>query len=100
MGEPFSFSMRTQAYELRLYVAGNSRRSREAIATMNALCEAFPAGRFVLEVLDLYEHPEMAKADSVLGAPTVVRVNPPPRQAFVGSVTDYRVVLLKLGIPV
>lgn len=76
------------AGHLRLYISGMTPRSSEAIATLGDLCEHRLAGRWALEIIDLYEHPELAAADGVRVAPTLVRTRPAPARRIIGDLTD------------
>lgn len=73
---------------LRLYISGMTPRSTEAIATLRALCDGRLRGRCELEIIDLYEHPELATEDGVRAAPAVVRKLPAPVRRIVGDLTD------------
>ena len=42
---------------LRLYVSGMTPRSRQAIDNIQKLCEEHLAGRFDLEIIDIYQQP-------------------------------------------
>ena len=48
-------------YVLRLYVTGLTPRSTQAIATIKAICEEHLAGRYDLEVIDIYQQPTLAQ---------------------------------------
>jgi signal transduction histidine kinase len=67
---------RTQEYVLRLYVAGPTPRSREAIRTVMSICEEHLAGRYELEVIDLYQQPALARGEQIVAAPTPVKKLP------------------------
>ena len=84
---------------LRLYVAGSNLKSTHAIQVVRKLCALFPNGRCKLEVIDVYQQPELARQDNVIGIPTLVKAAPPPRRAFVGMTKDLGRILHKLGIP-
>ena len=51
------------AFKLRLYVAGKSPKSIRAFANLTRLCDEHLAGRYRIEVIDLLEHPEMARGN-------------------------------------
>ena len=85
---------------LRLYVAGSNLKSTQAIQTVRKLCALFPSRRCNMEVIDLYQQPELARQDNVIGIPTLVKVSPPPRRAFVGMTEDIERILIKLGMPI
>src|SRR6185369_7564009 len=67
-----------ETWMLRLYIAGQTPKSTTALANLRKLCESQLAGRYEIEVVDLLEHPELAKADQVVAIPTLVRRLPPP----------------------
>lgn len=86
------------ALDLRLYVAGNTAASVHALAVITDLCERYAAGRFSLEVVDVFHHPDRARADQILAIPTLLRLAPPPLRRLVGDMRDEDVVLGALGI--
>ncbi len=48
-------------YELRLYVAGNNRKSQLAFENLKAICYKYLAGKCHIEVIDLTKNPGLAK---------------------------------------
>ena len=47
-------------------------RSAHALATIRAICEEHLGGRYELEVIDIYQRPDLATADQIVAAPTLV----------------------------
>src|SRR5512139_1577273 len=88
-----------ETFVLRLYVVGNSPRSRWAIRNVRKLCDEHLVGRFDLEVHDLNQEPWLARDAQIVAAPTLVRERPLPVQRIVGSLSDIERVLAGLGIP-
>jgi circadian clock protein KaiB len=84
-------------YALRLYVSGRASGVR-AERTLAALCEAHLAGRYVLEVIDVFEHPERAEEERIFATPTLVRASPPPVRRLVGDLSDREKVLAHLDL--
>jgi circadian clock protein KaiB len=82
---------------LRLYVAGMTARSANAIRSIKSICEENFPGRYALEVFDLYQSPAAAQAGNVIAAPTLVRVEPLPEVRLIGSLDDRARVLRSLG---
>ncbi|MGQ0632894.1 MAG: circadian clock KaiB family protein [Sporichthyaceae bacterium] len=72
--------------------------SIRAIANLRRICEAHLAGRHQIEVVDLTEHPEIAREQEIVALPTVVRRHPEPVRAIVGDLTDTARVLAGLGL--
>lgn len=97
---PFGIAPGVTAYWLRLYVAGSSLRSTQAIQMVKRVASMFPEGRCRFEVIDLYQEPGMARQDNIIAAPSLLKLEPPPRRAFIGISDDTNRVLHKLGIPV
>jgi circadian clock protein KaiB len=83
---------------LRLYVAGQSPRSLQAFANLKAMCDERLAGRYEIEVIDLLEHPALARSDDILALPTLVRRLPEPVRKVVGDLSDTERVLVDLRI--
>jgi circadian clock protein KaiB len=87
-----------QKYILRLYVAGMTPRSQEAIRTVTAICNTHLAGRYDLQVVDLYQQPVLAKGDQIIAAPTLIKKLPEPLRRIIGSMADKDKVLVGLDL--
>jgi circadian clock protein KaiB len=72
-------------FVLRLYVAGATPASTRAIANLRMLCEEKLKGRFDLEVIDIFQQPELAKGKEIIATPTLVKLLPLPLQRFIGD---------------
>ncbi len=83
---------------LRLYVAGQSTHSMRAFENLTQLCEAYLAGRYEIEIIDLVEHPDMAKSDDILAIPTLVRRLPEPLRKVIGDLSNIDRVLVGLRL--
>lgn len=75
-------------YVLRLYVAGATARSRQAILRARELCESELGGLYALEVVDIYQQPILARDGQILATPTLVREFPKPVLRFIGSLSN------------
>lgn len=75
-------------YILRLYVAGATERSRQAILCARQLCDAQPQGRIALEVIDVYQQPILARDGQIVATPTLVREFPRPLRRFIGNLSN------------
>lgn len=83
---------------LRLYVAGQTRRSLAAIANLRRIAEDHLAGRYTIEVIDLAREPHRASGDQILALPTLVRRVPAPLKRIIGDLSDTERVLVGLDI--
>lgn len=85
-------------YQFRLFVSGTTPRSLRAVSVVRGLCEEFLAGRYTLEITDVFDCPEAAKAEQVVAVPTLIMKAPVPRQIFVGDMSDTARLLAGLGL--
>jgi circadian clock protein KaiB len=74
-------------YVLRLFVAGATVRSRQAIMHVRTLCETSLKGRVKLEVIDIYQQPGLARKNQIIATPTLIIVLPLPVRRFIGNLT-------------
>ncbi len=85
-------------FVLTLYVAGMSPKSLRAIENARELCNTYLKGRCDLEVVDIYQQPELAQGSQVIAAPTLVKKLPPPLQKFIGDLSDPEPILVRLAL--
>ena len=78
----------TAKYVLRLYVAGATERSRQALLRVRKLCETELNGEYDLEVIDIYQQPILARDGQILATPTLVREFPPPVRRLIGNLSN------------
>lgn len=95
---PLDSSQDDRVYILRLYVAGQTRKSLTAFANLKKICEEHLKGRYKIEIIDLLEHPQLAKGDQILAIPTLVRQLPPPLKKIIGDLSDTEKVLVGLDL--
>jgi circadian clock protein KaiB len=88
----------SEPYQLRLYVTGTSLRSSQAIANIRSLCDEYLAGRYSLEVVDIYQQPMEAVDRQIIAAPTLVKELPMPLKRMVGDLSDRDKVLIGLNL--
>lgn len=87
-------------YVLRLYVAGTTARSALAIVNLKAICEEHLKGRYDLQVIDLYQQPELAKGEQIIAVPTLIKKLPPPIQKIIGDLSNSERILIGLDLKV
>jgi circadian clock protein KaiB len=85
-------------YALRLYITGQTPRSRQSVENLRALCNKYIPGQFDLEVVDIYQQPAMAAAGQIIAAPTLIKSMPLPLRRLVGDFSDQSRVILGLDI--
>lgn len=87
-----------ETWQLRLYVAGNTPKSMQALANLKRLCEEHLKGQYSIEVIDLLENPQLAAGDQILAIPTLVRKLPPPLRKIIGDLSNTERVLVGLDL--
>src|SRR5215212_363740 len=87
-----------EKFTLRLYVAGQTPKSIRAFANLKVLCEEHLKGRYRIEVIDLLEHPEMARGDQIVAIPTLVLKLPRAVQRIIGDLSNTDRVLVGLAL--
>ena len=87
-------------YILRLYIAGSSSRSRQAILRTRELCAGELKGRCNLEVIDIYQEPVRARDAQIIATPTLVKESPQPMRRLIGTLTKPRDLFVALGLDV
>lgn len=85
-------------YVLKLYVAGITPRSTAAIKSVTAICEEHLHGRYDLEVIDIYQHPTLAKGEQILAAPTLIKQLPLPLKKIIGDMANRDRLLVGLDL--
>jgi len=85
-------------FELKLYVAGQTPRSKAALENLKKICEEHLRGRYRLEVVDLARNPALARTDKILAIPTLVRSLPTPISRILGDLSDEEQVLMGLNV--
>jgi circadian clock protein KaiB len=85
-------------WELRLYVAGQTPRAATAFANLKKICEEHLAGLYHIEVIDLLQHPQLARGDQIVAVPTLVRKLPEPVRKIIGDLSNAQRVLVGLDL--
>jgi circadian clock protein KaiB len=81
-------------FVLRLYVAGQTPKSVDAITNIKRICEEYLKGRYDLEVIDLYQQPQLAQGEQIIAVPTLIKRLPPPLRRIIGDLSStYRVLV-------
>jgi circadian clock protein KaiB len=89
---------KSEMWDLRLYVAGQTPNSLKAFANLESICEQHLNGKYRIEIIDLLKHPKLAKGDQILAIPTLVRKLPPPLKKIIGDLSNKERVLVGLNI--
>jgi circadian clock protein KaiB len=85
-------------WQLRIYVAGETDKSRKAIENLRKVCEEHLQGRYEIEVIDLLKSPQLAAKDQIFAVPTIIRKLPEPLKKLIGDMSVSEKVLVGLDI--
>lgn len=85
-------------FVLRLYITGASPNSSRAISNIKEICEKHLKGRYLLEIIDVYQQGEMAKREQIIALPMLVRKEPLPERRLIGDLSETEKVMKALEI--
>ena len=86
-------------YILRLYITGSTPKSTRAVHNLMKMCQEHLAGLYELEVIDIYQQPELAQVEDIIAAPTLVKKRPLPVQKVLGDLSNTQRLVSGLGFP-
>jgi circadian clock protein KaiB len=92
-----SIDEKTNAWNLRLYVAGQTSKSIAAIANLKRICEQHMPS-YHIEVIDLMQKPQLARNDQIVAIPTLIRKVPEPMKRIIGDLSATDRVLIGLDL--
>jgi circadian clock protein KaiB len=98
VAEKKSNDMLQKEWELKIYVAGETDKSRAAIENLRKVCEQYLKERYHIEVIDLMKNPQLAAEEQIFAVPTVVRKLPEPLKKLIGDLSATEKVLVGLDI--
>jgi circadian clock protein KaiB len=87
-----------EVYVLQLFVTGATARSVNAIKRIKDVCENELHGRYTLQIIDIYQQPELLRDSQVVATPTLVKHLPSPVRRLIGDLADREKVLAGLEL--
>jgi circadian clock protein KaiB len=88
-----------EQYVLRLFVAGATDRSRQAVLRVSHLCEGELKGHCTMEVIDIYQQPGLARDNQIVATPTLIKELPLPVRRFIGNLLNIAALFTEPGTP-
>jgi circadian clock protein KaiB len=85
-------------YVLRLYVAGMTPHSAEAIRHVTDFCEKHLTEQYELEIVDIYQKPSLIKGEQIIAVPTLIKYLPDPLRRFIGDMHDEQKLLFGMDL--
>jgi len=87
-----------QKFTLRLFVAGATTRSHQAVLRVRELCAAELKDNCSLEVIDIYQQPKLARDNQIVATPTLIKEFPRPVRRFIGNLLNTAGLFADLGL--
>jgi len=87
-------------YKFRLYITGQTPRSIASVRNLRNICDTYLAGKVELEVIDVYQQPELAREAQIIAAPTLIKQLPLPPRRAVGDLSSEERVLEGLNLKI
>jgi circadian clock protein KaiB len=88
----------TDKFVLRLFVAGATARSRQAVLRVRQLCDGELKDNCTLTVIDIYQQPSLARANQIVATPTLIKEFPRPVRRFIGNLTNLTGLFVELDL--
>ena len=85
-------------YLLHLFITGATPNSTRAVRNIKSICEQYLKGRYELLIVDIYQQPELATREDLIGVLTLIKRRPGLVRRLVGDLSDRERVLKALGI--
>jgi circadian clock protein KaiB len=83
---------------LHLFVAGATARSRQAILRVREMCAGELKYQCLLEVIDIYQQPALARRNQIVATPTLIIEFPLPVRRFIGNLANITGLFVELGL--
>jgi circadian clock protein KaiB len=88
----------TDKFVLRLFVAGATARSRQAVLRVRQLCDGDLKDNCILKVIDIYQQPSLARANQIVATPTLIKEAPRPVRRFIGDLANITGLFVELDL--
>ncbi|MEO5995379.1 MAG: circadian clock KaiB family protein [Chitinophagaceae bacterium] len=84
-------------YIFRLFVSGLMPNSVQAIKNITAICEIHFKGNHELEIIDIYQQPDLAIAEQIIVLPVLIIMQPLPERRIFGDLSNRAIVMKVLN---
>ena len=86
-----------QVFVLHLYITGASPNSIRAVENVKKICEQYFRGKYELEIVDVYQQPQMAIKEQLVALPMLIKSFPLPVKKWIGDMCDENKLLAGLN---
>ena len=85
-------------FRLELYITGRTPRLEAQVSELREILDRITRGHYTLEVIDVFNNPELAHKNAILATPTLIKARPLPVRRVVGDLRNHERVLDALEI--
>ena len=85
-------------YILRLFVTGILPNSARAVINIKTICEKYLKGMYELEIIDIYQQPDLALTEDIIAIPLLIKKSPLPEVRLIGDLSNTATILKELHL--
>jgi circadian clock protein KaiB len=97
-GNKSAAAAETFEYVFQLFVTGTTPNSVRAVNNIRDICETHLKGRYLLQVIDVYQDPSLAMNEQLIALPLLVKKLPLPEKKLIGDLSQTEKVMKALGL--
>ena len=86
-------------FAFSLYITGASPNSARAIKNIVELLQAQIPEKYSLDVVDVYQQPEISEHVNIIALPMLIRTFPGPERRLIGDLSDREKIIARLELP-
>lgn len=75
-------------FVFQLYITGATPNSSRAITNLKDVFEHLLNKKYELEIIDIYQHPELAQKENIIALPLLIKKHPLPERRLIGDMSD------------
>ncbi|MBE7170853.1 MAG: circadian clock KaiB family protein [Williamsia sp.] len=90
----------TPEWVLRLFITGATPNSVRAVNNIRSICDTYLEGRYSLQIIDVYQEPELAQQEQLIALPLLIKKFPLPERRLIGDLSETDKVLKSLGLSI
>ena len=83
---------------LKLYISGITPENQDSILKFKKLLQEKCGDHYSLEVIDVFDHPELAESEKIIATPTLLRSLPIPVQKIIMDFSDHKKLLFGIDL--
>ena len=97
-GPPYGDTKPAEEWKLQLFVTNWTPRCVVAYRNLKKICEEHIEDKCDIEVVDILEHPEIARQEQIVAIPTLKKLSPYPNRVIYGDFNKAETVLKGLDV--